>query len=56
MKPLVIPKEPWEEISVDFGGPYAIGHYNFVVMDQRTQYLEVEVVFSTVVKPTKEKL
>lgn len=46
----------WEEISVDFGGPYPNGHYNLVVLNQRTRYLEVEVVFSTAIKRTKEKL
>ena len=56
IKPSAIPKEPWEEISVDFGGPYPDGHYNLVVLDQRTRYPEVEVVFSTAMKPTKEKL
>ena len=55
IKPSVIPKEPWEDISVDFGGPYPDGHYNLVVLDQRTRYPEVEVVFSTPIKPTKEK-
>ena len=56
IKPSVIPKEPWEEISIDFGGPYPDGHYNLVAIDQRTRYPEVEVVSSTAVKPTKEKL
>ena len=53
IKPLVIQKEPWEEISIDFGGPYPDVHYNLVVIDQQTQYPEVEVV---VIKPTNEKL
>ena len=52
----MITKEPWEEISIDFGGPYPDGHYNLVAIDQRTRYPEVEVVSSTAVKPTKEKL
>jgi len=56
IKPSVIRKEPWEEISIDFGGPYPDGHYNLVAIDQRTRYPEVEVVSSTAVKPTKEKL
>ena len=56
IKPSAIPKEPWEEISVDFRGPYPDGHYNLVVLDQRTRYPEVEVLFSTAIKPTKEKL
>ena len=51
-----IPEKPWEVVSVDFGGPYPDGHYNLVVIDKRTRYPEVEVVYSTGVKPTKEKL
>ena len=43
IKPSVIPKEPWEEISI-------AGHYNLVAIDQRTRYPEVEV------EPNKEKL
>lgn len=55
IKPSVIPKEPWEETSIDFGGPYPDGHYNLVVMAQRTRYPEVEIVFSIAIKSTKEK-
>ena len=28
IKQSVIPEEPWEQISIDFGGPYPDGHYN----------------------------
>ena len=38
IKPSVIPEEPWEQISIDFGGPYLDGHYNLVATDQRTRY------------------
>ena len=51
-----IPEKPWEVVSVDFGGPNPDGHYNLVVIDYRTRYPEVEVVYSTGIKPTKEKL
>ena len=54
IKPSAIPKEPWEEISVDFGGPYPDGHFNLVVLDQRTLYPEKEVVFSMAIKPTRK--
>ena len=43
-------------MSVDFVGLYPDGHYNLVVIDRRTIYSEVEVVYSTGIKPTKEKL
>ena len=56
IKPSVIPEEPWEHISIDFGGPYPDGHYNLVAIDQRTRYPVVEAVSSTGFKQTKEKL
>ena len=43
-------------MSVHFGDPYPDGHYDLVVMDKRTRYPEVEVVYLTGTKPTKEKL
>ena len=45
--------EPWQVVSVDFGGPYPDGHDNFVVIDKRTRYPEVESIHSTAAKPTK---
>ena len=56
IKPSVIPEEPWEQISIDFGGRYPDGHYNLVAIDQRTRYPVVEVVSSTGFKQAKEKL
>ena len=56
IKPSVIPEEPWEQISIDFGGPYPDGHYNLVAIDQRTRYPVVKAVSSTGFKQTKEKL
>ena len=43
-------------MSVDFGGPYPDGHYSLVVIDRKTRHPKVEVVYSTGIKPTKEKL
>ena len=51
-----IPEEPWHTLAIDFGGPYADGHYNFVIVDKRTRYPEVERVFSTNSKSTTKKL
>ena len=48
--------KPWQIVSVDFGGPFPDGHYNIVAIDKRTRYPEVEVVYCTAVKPTKEIL
>ena len=60
MKPSLIPHKPWEEISIDFEGPYWDVRYCLVVVDtcNRTtcRYLEVEEVPSTSFKPTQAKL
>ena len=56
IKPTVIPQKPWEEIAIDFGGPYPDGHYNLVAIDKRTRYPEVKVAYSTSFKPTQAKL
>ena len=56
IKPSVIPDKPWEEVCIDFGGPYPDGHYNLVAVDKRTRYPEVEVVSSASFEPTKAKL
>ena len=56
IKPSVIPDKRWEEVCIDFGGPYPDGHYNLVAVDKRTRYPEVEVVSSTLFEPTKAKL
>ena len=47
--------KPWQIVSVDFGGPFPDEHYNLVVINKRTRYTEVEIVYSTAVKHTKEK-
>jgi len=49
-------QEPWEVISVDFIGSYSDGHYNLVAINKRTRYPEVEPLYSTGHKTTKEKL
>ena len=44
-------------VSVDFGGPYPDEHYNLVIIEKkRTRYPEVEIVYCTAMKSTKEKL
>jgi hypothetical protein len=45
-----IPDEPWKEVSMDFLGPFSGGEYLLAVMDDRSRYPEVEVVFSTSAK------
>ena len=56
IKPSVIPDKPWEQVCIDFGGPYPDGHYNLVAVDKRTRYPEVEAVSSTSFEPTTAKL
>jgi hypothetical protein len=41
LKMTEIPENPWEVVSVDFGGPYPDGHYNLVVIDKRTRQQHV---------------
>ena len=55
-EPLKIPEKPWQTVSADFRGPYPDGHYNLVVIDKRTMYPEIDVIYSTAAKPTKVKL
>ena len=55
-KMTTIPAEPWEVISVDFGGPFPDGHYNLVAVDKRTRYPVVETTYSTAFEPTKGAL
>ncbi len=45
MSPL--PKGPWQNLSVDFGGDYPSGHYCLVVIDEYSRFPVVEIVSST---------
>ena len=45
-----------EIVSVDFSGPNPDGHYNLVVVDKRTRYSNVEMVYFTGFASIKEKL
>ena len=56
VKPTTIPTKAWERVAMDFGGPYPDGHYNLVIIDQRTRYPVVEEISSTSFKPTREKM
>ena len=47
IKPSVIPEEPWEQVSIDFGGPYHDSHYNLVATGQRTRYPVIDAMSST---------
>jgi len=56
IKPTSIPKRSWEVVNLDFGGPYPDGHYNLVMVDQRSRYPVVEEVQNTSFKQTRIKL
>ena len=45
MSPL--PSEPWNEISVDFAGPYPSGDYIMVILDKYSRFPVAEVIRST---------
>ena len=51
-----IPSQPWDTVSIDFGGPYPDSHYNLVLIDKRTRYPVVETMPSTSFPPIKERL
>ena len=55
-EPINHQQKPLKEISIGFGELYPDGQHNFEVMDPRTRYPEVEVVFTTAIKPTTENL
>ena len=51
-----LPKGPWQNISVDFCGPFPSGDYLLVAMDDYSRYPEVEILKSVSSKSTISKL
>jgi hypothetical protein len=51
-----LPEGPWQNISVDFCGPFPSGDYLLVAMDDYSRYPEVEILKSTSSKSTIPKL
>ncbi|GFR77832.1 Pol polyprotein [Elysia marginata] len=45
-----LPEHVWEEISVDFAGPFPTGEYLLIMMDDYSRFPEVEILYSTSVK------
>ena len=45
MSPL--PDGPWQEISIDFCGPFPTGEYLLVAVDDYSRFTEVEIMHST---------
>ena len=54
MSPL--PKSPWSELSIDFGGPYPSGESILVVIDDYSRYPEVEIMNTITTKATLPRL
>ena len=51
-----MPNRPWEEIKVDFCGPFPSGHYLLVVIDCYSRFPEVEILKSTAAPKVIPKL
>ena len=47
LKMTKMPEESWREVAMDFLGPFKGGEYLLVVIDERSRYPEVEIVYST---------
>ena len=51
-----LPKSPWQNVSVDFCGPFPSGDYLLVVIDDHSRYPEVEILKTTSSKSTIPRL
>jgi hypothetical protein len=54
--PTKLPSKPWEEVAVDFAGPFPSGQYLLVVMDEHSRFPEVEIVYSTAARVVVPRL
>ena len=44
IKPRILPDGPWQQLEMDFQGPYPTGQYIFVVIDRHTRWPEVKIL------------
>ena len=51
-----LPERPWETIEIDFCGPLPSKEYALVISDQYSRYPKVEFVYSTTIKPVRQKM
>eukprot|EP00794_Sanderia_malayensis_P019767 gene19767-biopygen16415 len=51
-----MPDRPWQDINIDFCGPFPSGHYILVVIDRYSRFPEVEILTSTSAKKVIPKL
>jgi len=56
LKMTELPKGPWQEVNVDFVGPFPSGEYVLVVIDSYSKFPETEIVYSTSANATIPKL
>ena len=56
VNPSELPPGPWQQVSVDFLGPFRSGHYVLSVIDEHSRFPEVEIVKSTAAATVCEKL
>ena len=51
-----LPERPWETIEIDFCGPLPSKEYALDITDQYSRYPKVEFVYSTTIKPVRQKM
>ena len=44
IKPSDLPNGPWQQVEMDFQGPYPNGEYIFVMIDQYSQWPEIKIL------------
>ena len=56
LQPSPLPEKAWTNVAVDFVGPFPTGEYLLVMIDEYSRYPEVEILTTTSVKGTIQKL
>lgn len=51
-----LPERPWQTIELYFYGPFPSKEYALVITNQYSRYPEVEFVYSTAIKPVRQKM
>ena len=44
IKPRLLPEGPWQQVEVDFQGPYPTGQYVFVMIDRYSRWPEIKIL------------
>ncbi|GFS05241.1 transposon Ty3-G Gag-Pol polyprotein [Elysia marginata] len=56
LKMTPLPEPAWEEISVDFAGPFPTGEYLLIMVDDYSRFPEVKILYSTSAKAVIPKV